>query len=122
MPQDIYVCLIVAFFGIPIIGCDGEQEEDFDMLTSTKFAQCYIQFLQENNPHLVVKVEEEHSLKIELKDRELSIFLNNAYDEYLNNPDDIDRIIERYCSTVLETAVNENNHKRRKYSPRNQAC
>ena len=80
------------------------------MLTSTKFAQRYIQFLQEKTSHLAVKVEDEHSLKIELKDRELSIFLNNAYDEYLNNPDDIDRIIERYCSTVLETAVHEKNN------------
>lgn len=81
------------------------------MLTKEEFAQKYSQFLQTQNSHLIINIEDELNLRIELDDREISIFLNNAYDEYLNKPDNIDEIIEHYCSATLSSTISESKNK-----------
>lgn len=69
-----------------------------------EFTSDFATALRKVKPDLKVDIEENLKLQVQGGGQTNTAFLNNAFTEYQNNPANKDAIIQRYISSVIETA------------------
>lgn len=74
------------------------------MESAGEFTTDFATALRKVKPDFKVEIEENLKLQVQAGGQTNTAFLNNAFTEYQNNPANKDAIIQRYISTVIETA------------------
>lgn len=93
-----FLHLLLASVGL---GSGSAQAEQLD---PRAFTRVYVEALLKASPGLQVEVLRDLELKVTTADgRDITSFLNNAYDTYKQDPKAKDDLIQRYVASALET-------------------
>lgn len=77
--------------------------------TPDEFADAYVKAVAAVRPSFSVARKEALSLSIKVPSgRAITIFLDNAYRDYMADPDQLDAILNKYVSAMVETAERTN--------------
>lgn len=77
-----------------------------ELLSAKEFSIQYLKLVKKHNPKLKIKRLDDLGFKITTqKNREVKAFLDNAYREYKNSPNQMNEILQRHVDTVV-TSLN----------------
>lgn len=101
---------LILFAALLLTACSNKKE----VLSETEFANEYLLALKKNNPSVDYSLAPDLSVNAKYKGTDYSHFPNNAYREYLMEPDSIDQVLIKFTQTANEVyreskGVNINN-------------
>ncbi|MDH5181698.1 MAG: DUF1444 family protein [Gammaproteobacteria bacterium] len=73
-----------------------------ELMSKHEFARQYIKYATEKYPGIKMKLVDEGEIAVTLPDKkEITAYLDNAYTDYRNAPENLSSILENYVGTIL---------------------
>jgi uncharacterized protein YtpQ (UPF0354 family) len=88
----------ILFIALLFTACSNKKE----VLSATEFANKYLLALKKNNPAVDYSLAPDLSVNAKYNGNDYTHFPDNAYREYLTQPDSIDQVIAKFTQTANE--------------------